>query len=62
MIFCSEFKPSFSRLSAVFALDESREIQDFRSVRGNVRDPLQGFSACNNSITDAIQKLYSHAF
>ena len=59
---CLEFKPSSSRLSAVFALDGSREIQDFRSARGNIRDPVQGCNACTDSVTDAVQKLCSYAF
>ena len=43
-------------LSAVLALDESIEIQDFRPTRGNVQDPIQVFNACIDSLADAVQK------
>ena len=40
----------------MFALEGSREKQDFRSARRNVQDPVQGFKACNDGIADAVQK------
>ena len=63
----SPITPSSSRLShstndemwtpsAVLALDESIEIQDFRPTRGNVQDPIQVFNACIDSLADAVQK------
>ena len=63
----SPITPSSSRLShstndemwtpsAVLALDESIEIQDFRPTRGNVQDPIQVFNACIDSLADAILK------
>ena len=50
MISYSEFYSSSSKLIAVFAFDGSREISHFRSARGNVKDPVQVFSACIFSI------------
>ena len=42
--------------SAVLALDESTDIQDFRLARRNVQDPVQVFNACIDSLSDAVQK------
>ena len=63
----SPITPSSSRLShstndemwtpsAMLALEESIEIQDFRPTRGNVQDPIQVFNACIDSLVDAVQK------
>ena len=42
--------------SALLALDESREIQDFQSTRENVEGPVHVFNACIDSIADAITR------
>ena len=55
-------KPGSSRLSVVFALSRRREIQDFRSARGNVQDPVQGFDTCNKSSADAVRKPQNYTF
>ena len=46
----------------MFALGRRREIQDFRSARGNVQDPVQGFDTCNESIADAVRKPQNYTF
>ena len=42
--------------SALFALDENTEINDFRPAKGNVQDPVQVFNACMDSLTDAVKR------
>ena len=46
----------------MFVLGRRREIQDFRSARGNVQDPVQGFDTCNESIADAVRKPQNYTF
>ena len=48
--------------SAVLALDESVEIQDFRPARGSVQDPIQVFSACIYSLADAVKEAQDYTF
>ena len=48
--------------SAVLALDESVEIQDFRPARGSVQDPIQVFSACIDSLADAVKEAQDYTF